>query len=114
MRTMRRMRTLLLVLTLVGSQAAWAADPATAPPPPDPTSAAPPAAAPGAAPVDQAAPAAPAALEAGDTAPPGAVQPLGAPGAPAPGIMTAPDNQSWSSVPPAPRPRPFYKRNWFW
>jgi hypothetical protein len=60
-----------------------------------------------------AAPASGAGLEAADTAPagapPGIVEPLGAPSTTAPGA-------SFADAPaaPAPRPRPFYRQGWFW
>jgi hypothetical protein len=70
-------------------------------------------------------PAAPPPLEAADTAPPGAVpaapvQPIAplatTPAAtPAPpGALTTMSDPGLTPIPPAPRPKPFYRRHWFW
>jgi hypothetical protein len=60
------------------------------------------------------------ALEAGDTAapgaPPAAVEPLGTPGtgAPLPAASASVTEGAYAPLSPAPRPRPFYQRAWFW
>lgn len=91
----------------------------TAPPPAVPPGAAapPPATAPAAPP--PAAATAPS-LEAGDTAPPGAIEPLAPAQAPSPTLAPPPPappgiaSPLVSPTPPARRPAPFYRREWFW
>jgi hypothetical protein len=106
----------IAALLLTFCTGAHAAEPATVPAPAAPPAAAPSSAAPE--PTPPSFPVTPSsnALEAADTAAPGAVTPLTPPSAAPPEAtpaLAAP-NPSLAPAPLAPRPTPIYQRTWFW